>query len=111
METTLDRINGVPVVRINGRLDANTAAAFDAQMGTLTASPEKRILVDLSAVSYVSSAGLRSILQLVKHTAASSGRLGLFGASEQVAEVIEISGFPSLLDLYPDEAAALGACA
>lgn len=111
MEATVERVNGVPVVRISGRLDANTAAAFDAQMGSLTAAPEKRILVDLTQVPYVSSAGLRSILQLVKHTAASGGRLGLFGASEQVAEVIEISGFPSLLDLFPDEATALGACA
>jgi anti-anti-sigma factor len=111
MEANVERVNGVPVVRINGRLDATTAAPFDSGMSTLTASPEKRILVDLGQVSYVSSAGLRSILQLVKHTAASGGRLGLFSANEQVAEVIEISGFPSLLDIYPDEAAALGACA
>lgn len=63
--------------------------------------------MDLSTVSYISSAGLRSILQLVKHAAAHGGRLGLFGASQHIMEVIEISGFSSLLDLYADRASAL----
>jgi hypothetical protein len=33
--------------------------------------------------------------------------LGLFAASPQIMEVIEISGFPSLLDVYPDRESAL----
>lgn len=109
MEATVEQVGGVPVVVISGRLDASTAPAFDAQIAGLLKTPHARMLVDLSNTAYISSAGLRSILLLVKHTAASSGRLGLFGASPQINEVIEISGFPSLLDLYQDREAALAA--
>jgi anti-sigma B factor antagonist len=98
-------------VAISGRLDTSSAPVFDAQLAPLLAQPRPRILLDLGAVTYVSSAGLRSILQLVKHAAAHKGRVGMFGAPPHIMEVIEISGFPSLLDVYPDRTAALSATA
>jgi len=96
------------VVTIAGRLDTGTAPLFDAQLAPLLAQPHPHILLDLGGVTYISSAGLRSILQLVKHAAAHSGRVGLFGAPPHIMEVVEISGFPSLLDVFPDRTAAIG---
>jgi anti-anti-sigma factor len=109
MEATVEQVGSVPVIAISGRLDAASAPVFDTQFADLLKTPHARMLVDLSQTAYISSAGLRSILLLVKHTAASGGRLGLFGASPQIHEVIEISGFPSLLDVYADRDAALAA--
>jgi len=107
MEVTIEHIGTLPVVAVAGRLDTSTAPVFDAQMAPLLAEPRTRILLDLHGLTYISSAGLRSILQLVKHTAAHQGRVGLFGASSAIMEVVEISGFPALLDIYADRAAAL----
>ncbi len=107
MNVTVEQVRELPIVVISGRLDTVTAPAFDAQLGPFLASPHPRILVDLAEVTYISSAGLRSVLHLVKHAASHGGRLGLFGAQPQIMEVIEISGFPSLLDVYPDREAAL----
>jgi anti-anti-sigma factor len=109
MEATIEHLDNLLVVAISGRLDTATAPAFDSQMAPLLAQPRPHILLDLSNVAYISSAGLRSILQLVKHSSAHGGRVGLFEASPQIHEVIEISGFPALLDIYPDRAAALSA--
>ncbi len=109
MNATIEHERDLPIVILSGRLDTATAPSFDAEMAPLLDTPRPRILVDLSGVSYISSAGLRSILQLVKHTAAQGGRLGLFAASPHILEVIEISGFPSLLDVYPDRESALNA--
>jgi anti-sigma B factor antagonist len=111
MDATIEHIGHVLVVAISGRLDTSSAPVFDAQLAPLLAQPRPRILLDLGAVTYVSSAGLRSILQLVKHAAAHKGRVGMFGAPPHIMEVIEISGFPSLLDVYPDRTAALSATA
>jgi len=44
---------------------------------------------------------------LVKHTAAHGGRVGMYGAPSHIMEVVEISGFPSLLDVLADRATAL----
>ena len=98
---------GVPVVAISGRLDTTSAPAFDAQTASLLEEKHARVLLDLSAVTYVSSAGLRSILKIIKHTAASGGRTGVFSVPAQILEVIEISGFQPLLDIYPDRESAL----
>ena len=107
MKATIEHERNLPVITLSGRLDTATAPALDAQLAPFLAEKRPKILIDLSGVTYISSAGLRSILQLVKHTAANGGRLGLFAASPHIMEVIEISGFPSLLDIYPDRESAL----
>ncbi len=107
MEVTIEHIGTLPVVVVSGRMDTSTAPAFDAQVAPMLAEPRKNILVDMGGVTYMSSAGLRSLLQLVKHTAVQAGRVGLFGAPPSIMEVVEISGFPALLDVYADRATAL----
>jgi anti-sigma B factor antagonist len=107
MQVVIEQHPRLLLVAISGRLDTASAPAFDAELAPLLAQPNPQILLDLTGVSYISSAGLRSMLQLVKHASAHAGRLGIFGASPQIMEVVEISGFPSLMDVYPDRTEAL----
>ncbi|HWE84467.1 MAG TPA: STAS domain-containing protein [Terracidiphilus sp.] len=103
----IECVQGIPIVTVSGRLDSNTAPLFDAQTASLHNEPCARILLDLSDATYVSSAGLRSIIKLIKHTASCGGRTGLFSVPEPILELIEISGFQPLLDIYPDQETAL----
>jgi anti-anti-sigma factor len=107
MKAAIEYVADLPIVTVSGRLDTVTAPAFDTQLAAVLAEPRRRILLDLSEVTFISSAGLRSILYLIKHAAAQKGRIGLFAAPPHILEVIEISGFPSLVDLYPDRESAL----
>ncbi len=107
MQANIEHLQGVPVVTISGRLDTNTAPLFDAQVTPILAKTAQPILLDLTDVTFISSAGLRSILQLIKHTSAYGGRLGLVAVPAHIMEVLEISGFPSLLNIYLDRASAL----
>lgn len=107
MEASFDQLDPYLVIAVSGRLDTLYAPQFDEKLETVLAQPHAQILVDMSGVSYVSSAGLRSILRLVKHTDENGGRVGLFSVPGTVMEVLEISGFPTRLDLYPDRASAL----
>ena len=109
MEATIEHIPNLLLVAVEGRLDTATAPAFDKQLAPLLAEPRPRILLDLARVTYISSAGLRSILQLIKHTATHGGRVSVVAAPPHILEVIEISGFPGLLDLHPDRESALSA--
>lgn len=104
------RVHGVAVVEIVGRLDVISAPLLDAQTASLFSDPCDRLLLDLSATSYISSAGLRSILKIIKMSAARSGRVGMFGISEHILEILEISGFQSLMDMYPNRETALKEC-
>lgn len=100
-------VRGIPVMVIAGRLDTISAPFFDAQAAPLLAEVRSRILLDFSALTYISSAGLRSIIRIIKHTAACGTRTGIFAVPAHILELIEISGFQPLLDIYPDRETAL----
>ncbi len=97
------------VIDLQGRLDTgNAEATLAAFMDELQDSPGQ-VLITLTALEFVSSAGLRVILRVAKHVRGYSGALKVCGADGMVKEVLEISGFDSLLDMYETEEKALSA--
>ena len=100
-------VGDVLAIDIAGKLDTNTSdAALDELLMHLRKSPE-RVLINLEPLDFVSSAGLRVILRAAKRIRGYSGRLKVAGANGPVKEVLEISGFDSLLDLYEGERQAI----
>ncbi|MGH8048600.1 MAG: STAS domain-containing protein [Chthoniobacterales bacterium] len=96
----------VEIVELAGRLDQATAAEFDAQLAALVGN---RVVLDLAKLEYVSSAGLRSVLGALKRAGATGGAMALAAPIPSVVEVFEISGFITLVKIYPDRAAAVAA--
>lgn len=91
------------VVCVEGRVDATNANLLDAHCKQHMADHGRKSLVlDLAGVDYLSSAGLRSILTLGKHTQAVGGKLVLCGIQGTVREIFEISGFLSLFPVADD---------
>lgn len=103
----IECVRGIPIMVVTGRLDATNALQFDAQAAPFLAEARIRVLLDLSGLTYLSSAGLRSIIRIIKHTAACSGRTGIFAVPAHILELIEISGVQPLLDVYPDRETAV----
>jgi len=68
---------------------------------------DPRVLLDFSGMTYISSAGLSSILRIVRGTAVRGGRTGVFAVPAHILEVIEISGFRAMIDIYQDRESAL----
>ena len=100
--------NGILAIDIEGKLDTQTATpALEELLQCVESSPAK-VLINLAHLEFVSSAGLRVILRVAKQVRGYSGELKVCGAQGVVKEVLEISGFDSLLDLYADEEAAIG---
>jgi anti-anti-sigma factor len=97
---------GVQIVDLEGRLDSNTAAEFEKQ---IAAVPGTLIVLDLAKLEYISSAGLRCVLGALKRVSAAGGKLALAAPIPAVAEVFEISGFITLVTVYPDRASAVSA--
>jgi anti-anti-sigma factor len=65
-----------------------------------------KLLLDMAAIQYISSAGLRVVLHAAKQMQAKGGKLVLCSLNDQIKEVFEISGFSGILDIAPshDEA-------
>jgi anti-sigma B factor antagonist len=107
MEINQSQQEDVTVVSLGGRFDAQSAGAADESLGSLLADGCPKLLVDLSGVEYISSAGLRVLLSTAKKQNAAGGKLVLCGLKPYVQEVFEVAGFTTIFQIMPDSAAAL----
>ena len=109
MEIRKEQVGNVQVVTVSGRLDGIYGSAFANQIGELITGTSPKILIDFTDIDYVSSAGLRSLLILVKKSRASGGIFALCGVNEQVRQVLDISGFTAMFSMYADRAEGVAA--
>jgi len=108
MEISTRTTNDIHIVAIAGSLDSTTSPEAQKALDTILTGA-KKVAMDFTALDYISSAGLRVLLGAAKKLRASGGTLRMFGLNQSVREVFEISGFSSILSVYPSEAEALGA--
>ena len=84
-------------VHLQGKLDSDTAPILDQQLDTILQDDIQRLIFDLKELSYISSAGLRSIFKAKKTLAATQGKVLLVHLQPQVKKVFEIiNALPSL---------------
>jgi anti-anti-sigma factor len=107
MEISVRKEKNVSVVSVTGRMDAVTAPEFEKNLSELMSKGEKKFLVNLAGLEYISSAGLRSILVIAKQSKAGQGEVIFFGLRGPVEEVFKISGFHSIFKIFDSEEAAL----
>lgn len=107
MQITTEKIDNTLVVIPAGRLDSNTATGFEKTVAGYVENGERRLVLDLSQIEYISSAGLRVVLMLVKQLKASGGSLVLCGMKPSIKEVFDISGFSKILQIRGSRAEAL----
>jgi anti-sigma B factor antagonist len=98
----------IKILQLIGRLDTETSPNFELAVYDLHEAGWAQYLVDLSQVTYVSSAGLRVLLALAKKVEG-KGSMALSGLAGVVREVFEKSGFSRMFTSYPDISTALGA--
>lgn len=104
-----DRDGKFLVVRPTGRLDSSNAAAFGETLTGHIENGDVHLLIDLEDLSYISSAGLRSLLVAAKQAETAQGKVVLCAVGEPVREVFEVSGFLSIFPVYATRAEAAGA--
>lgn len=85
-------------IELEGRLDTVTSATTENDiLGRL--AEIKHLTLDLEALEYVSSAGLRTVLSLQKAMDANGGDMVITHVREDVLEIFEITGFTDILTI------------
>jgi anti-sigma B factor antagonist len=92
MDINIRTVEQVTVADLAGDVDASTAPAVQEKVLPL-AVPGSKILLDMTKVPYMSSAGLRMLLSLYRQTTAKDGKLVLVGLSEEIQDTMTITGF------------------
>ena len=96
----------VSVVSVAGTVDAVTAPRLAEALQAEVAAGRPRLVVDLSGVDYVSSAGLRVILAGVKAARSGGGGLAVAAVRAPVRQVFELAGLTIIVGFHDDVAAA-----
>lgn len=99
MKTKFIKENDTTIVALNGRLDSNSAPEFEQQLEDYLASPGTHLVFDFNDLDYISSAGLRIILNTAKAYKSGPFQFITCAMQEHVQEVFEISGFDSFITI------------
>jgi anti-anti-sigma factor len=97
MDLREDRVGGVTVVEVRGRVDSATAPTLAERLTATLDAPERRVVLDLTQLEYISSAGFRVLLLAAKRADEARSRLVLCGVSGKVRQLFDLGGF---LDLF-----------
>lgn len=107
MEITTKDVNDVKVVQIEGELDTGSSPEVQSHLDQLREQGAKKILLDMTKLDFISSAGLRVLLSTAQELKGDGGELRLCNLNETVKEVFDISGFSTLLMVLETEDSAL----
>ena len=120
----------VTVMHVDGNIDSSTAPAFQSKADELIKSGAHYILVDLTHVPFVSSAGMRALQHIYEQLRAAhpdsdvsdeavrqgvragtykSPRLKLLNPSREALKTFEMTGFNMYIDIFADKAEAIAA--
>ena len=109
MDVTTERMDGVLSVRVEGRIDGSTALEFQETIEIAIKNSDRAVIVDCERLSYIGSAGLRTMLAIAKAVSNRDSRFALCSLSESVQKVFEKSGFDTIITICPSRAEALAA--
>jgi len=109
MEVATKQFKRCDMVKASGRIDSNTAPQLEEAFDTITEAERFRIVFDMSDVDFISSAGLRVLINEQKTCKRwNRGELVLASVPERVHDALELAGFVPLFRFSDDVVEAVG---
>ncbi len=99
----------VTAVSVKGRVDSTTAEKLRDHLNTVMQSGSARLVIDLKEVSYISSAGFRTLLITARAVDAAKGKLALCGVGGEVKRLFDIASFTELFTILANRDDAVAA--
>jgi anti-anti-sigma factor len=98
-----DSANEIRHIKISGRLDILGSGEIDAKFAALAATEKRHVVVDLTAITFLASIGIRSIISNAKAQHQRGGKMVLFvGENASVAKTLEMTGIDTLVPMFKD---------
>ncbi len=104
----VSEVDGVTLIEASGRIDSMNADELGETLSDEIERGGRQVVLDLSKVSYMSSAGLRELVAAYRRLQDSAGDLRLAQPSSRVLDVLEMSGLDTIFQIFPTQVAAVG---
>lgn len=99
----------VTAVAVKGRVDSTTAEKLRDRLTGMIQSGTTRLVIDLKEVTYISSAGFRTLLITARSVDSAKGKLALCGVAGEVKRLFDIASFTELFTILPNRDDAVAA--
>jgi anti-sigma B factor antagonist len=108
MNITESEQNGVTIFVLEGRVDSEGAVDLDLALQTAVSEGKYKMVLNMSEVRYINSAGLRTLADILTQNKENDGNLCLVDLNPKVQRVLQIIGFDKFFSIYStlDEALA-----
>ena len=101
--------NGVQVVEVEGKLNTGASPDLDKFLSALVEEGNTKILLNLEYLDYIASTGLRVILATGKKLVGIGGKLVICNPNLMVMDVLKVSGFNQMFNVFDNEEDGLAA--
>jgi len=109
MEVTTQQFKRCDLVKATGRIDSNTAPKLAQAFDDINEANRFKIVLDMSGVDFISSAGLRVLIDVQKTCKRwNRGELVLASVPQRVYEALDLAGFIPLFKIFDDPVEAVG---
>ena len=109
MEITTQEFKHCDLIKVNGRVDSATAPEFSKALEKTNNDGKFKVVVDMSELEYMSSAGFRALLATQRNCKRyNRGELGLLSDPARIREALELAGFTELFKTFDDPIEAVG---
>ena len=100
MEITKHVESDVTILVVDGRVDTQGAVDLDLVLHEEVAEERRRIVLDMAAVEYIGSAGLRALANVRTKNREAGGDLKLVALGPRITRVFRIIGFDRVFSIY-----------
>lgn len=98
---------GISVFTLEGRIDTQGAVDLDLALQSAVSAGKHKMVLDMAGVRYISSAGLRTLADVLTKNREAEGDLKLVALNHKVLRVLRIIGFDKFFALYDTCEAAI----
>ena len=95
------------ILELKGELDAHTSPRLEEALQRLLREQRNRIIVNCRDLQYIASAGLGVFMAYIEEVREKGGDIKLTNMNDQVYNVFDLLGFPSLYDIFKDVSEAV----
>jgi anti-sigma B factor antagonist len=95
----IETVQQVTIIKLDGEIDANVAPEVQKRV-LLLAGPGCKILMDMTKLAYMSSAGLRMLLSVYRQISGNQGRVALTRLSDELKDTMSMTGFLGFFAVY-----------
>lgn len=106
LETAVELVSDVPVVRVAGEVDVYTAPELNDAINEAIESGARDVVVDLAGVDYMDSSGFGTLLGAAKRVKPKGGSISLVGCGEAIRRMLKVTRLDTTFETFPsvDEA-------